>query len=137
MGRTHRRWYLLAALLILAPAGVRVLTWGRVRLPEVDAATAHAGEVLFKHEWKPRDPLMRFKTYLESKKLWSPAWQEKLELEIAEEIEASVREAEAELHAVNPYEMFDHVYAELTPDLVAQKETALLYADEVAAASSH
>ena len=31
--------------------------------------------------WKPRDPLTRFKIYLEQKNLWTAAWQEKLELE--------------------------------------------------------
>src|SRR5262245_18390456 len=57
MQHSYRWWYLLAALLVLAPAGVRVLTWGRVRTPAVDATVAHAGEVLFKHDWKPNDPL--------------------------------------------------------------------------------
>jgi pyruvate dehydrogenase E1 component alpha subunit len=85
--------------------------------------------------WKPRDPLTRFRIYMEAKKLWTPAWQEALEAELAEEIEDSVREAEAELHAVNPYEMFDHVYSELTPHLQAQKETALEFADAVAQAA--
>ncbi|HQR09465.1 MAG TPA: pyruvate dehydrogenase (acetyl-transferring) E1 component subunit alpha [Gemmatales bacterium] len=83
--------------------------------------------------WKPRDPLLRFKTYMEKKKLWTAAWQEQLEKELAVEIEDSVREAESEFTAINPYEMFDHVYAEMTPDLVAQKEQALEFADEVAA----
>jgi pyruvate dehydrogenase E1 component alpha subunit len=85
--------------------------------------------------WKPRDPLTRFKIYMEQKNLWSADWQVKLEQELAEEIEESVREAEAELHAVNPYEMFDHVYAEMTPELQAEKETALTYAHDVAEAA--
>ena len=83
--------------------------------------------------WKPRDPLLRFKAYMEKKKLWSATWQEKLEQELAVEIEESVREAESEFTAINPYEMFDHVYAEMTPELIAQKEQALEFADEVAA----
>jgi pyruvate dehydrogenase E1 component alpha subunit len=85
--------------------------------------------------WKPRDPLTRFRIYMEKKNLWSAAWQEKLEVEIAGEIEEAVREAEAELHSVNPYEMFDHVYSEVLPDLAAQKEQALAFADQVAAAA--
>lgn len=87
--------------------------------------------------WKPRDPLIRFKKYMEQKKLWSETWQTKIEQELAAEIEAAVREAEVEFNAINPYEMFDHVYAELTPDLVAQKEHALEFAEEVAAALHH
>jgi pyruvate dehydrogenase E1 component alpha subunit len=87
--------------------------------------------------WKPRDPLLRFQRYMEKKRLWSAEWQAQLEQEIAVEIEEAVREAEVELHAVNPYDMFDHVYSEPTPDLIAQKEVALEFADEVAAATAH
>ncbi len=87
--------------------------------------------------WKPRDPLLRFKFYMEKNKLWTPAWQEELEKELAAEIEESVREAEVELHAVNPYEMFDHVYSELSPELIAQKEQALEYAEAVAQSAAH
>ncbi len=83
--------------------------------------------------WKPRDPMIRFKAYMVQKKLWTETWQTKLEQEIAVEIEEAVREAEAEFQAINPYEMFDHVYGEMTPDLVAQKEHALEFAEEVAA----
>jgi CxxC motif-containing protein (DUF1111 family) len=50
-------WYLLAAVVVLAPAGLRALTWQRPRSQPVDTAMAQAGEVLFLHEWKPHDPL--------------------------------------------------------------------------------
>jgi hypothetical protein len=50
-------WYLCAALLVFVPVGVRVLTWRSV-LPEAAAPEmVRAGEVLFKHEWQPNDPL--------------------------------------------------------------------------------
>jgi CxxC motif-containing protein (DUF1111 family) len=57
MDRSYRWWYLLAVLVALTPVGVRHLLWTRDRPPEVDASMARAGEVLFDHEWKPRDPL--------------------------------------------------------------------------------
>jgi pyruvate dehydrogenase E1 component alpha subunit len=72
-------------------------------------------------EWQRRDPMIRFRTYLEQKKLWSPAWQQQIETTINEEIETAVREAEAERAQADPLEMFDHVFAELTPELEAQK----------------
>jgi CxxC motif-containing protein (DUF1111 family) len=50
-------WYLLAALLLVGPAGLRVLTWPRTRLQPIDPATAQAGQVLFHHEWTANDPL--------------------------------------------------------------------------------
>jgi CxxC motif-containing protein (DUF1111 family) len=57
MNRTYRLWYLLIVLLALAPAGVRLLVWQLTRSPAVDPAMARAGEKLFKHDWKPNDPL--------------------------------------------------------------------------------
>ena len=57
MKHAHRLWFFLLALFVALPAGARVLTWGGGRPQPVDAASAKAGEVLFKHEWKPRDSL--------------------------------------------------------------------------------
>jgi TPP-dependent pyruvate/acetoin dehydrogenase alpha subunit len=74
--------------------------------------------------WKPRDPLIRTRKYLEKKGLWNQAWQDELEAEIQVEIEENVRAAETELAQVDPLEVFDHIYAEKTPDLQAQKEAA-------------
>jgi TPP-dependent pyruvate/acetoin dehydrogenase alpha subunit len=74
--------------------------------------------------WQKRDPITRFQKYLESKKLWTPDYQQELDAELDDEIEEAVRQAESELANLDPLEMFDHVYAELTPDLQAQKEEA-------------
>ena len=57
MNRTYRLWYVLALLLALAPAGWRLLQWRKAPSLEVDPEMARAGEVLFKHEWRPKDPL--------------------------------------------------------------------------------
>jgi CxxC motif-containing protein (DUF1111 family) len=57
MNKSHRVWYLVIALLALAPVGLRVLTWQRHRHQEVDPALAQAGEELFNHVWTPNDPL--------------------------------------------------------------------------------
>jgi pyruvate dehydrogenase E1 component alpha subunit len=75
-------------------------------------------------EWQRRDPVLRFRIYLERKKLWTAAWQEQLEAEIKTEIEEAVRKAESQLGAADPLEMFDHVYSELSPDLQAQRDQA-------------
>ena len=47
----------MLVVLALAPVGLRALTWAWKRSPAVDPAMAQAGETLFKHEWKPNDPL--------------------------------------------------------------------------------
>jgi CxxC motif-containing protein (DUF1111 family) len=57
MNRRNRLWYLLVALVALAPLGMRVATWSKQRSQPLDATMAEAGEMLFKHEWLPNDPL--------------------------------------------------------------------------------
>jgi pyruvate dehydrogenase E1 component alpha subunit len=74
--------------------------------------------------WQRRDPLGRFRKYLENKGLWTESWQARLEEEIKAEIDEAIQEAELEREHVDPLEMFDHVYGELPPDLQAQKEQA-------------
>jgi CxxC motif-containing protein (DUF1111 family) len=52
-------WYLLAAVVALAPAGLRALTWPRHRPQPVDADMALAGQELFQHVWKEQgDPFL-------------------------------------------------------------------------------
>ena len=59
MRRPHRAWYVVLAAAALIPVGVRAVTWKRVRPVPVDDAMARAGEVLFKHDWTPKDPLAK------------------------------------------------------------------------------
>src|SRR5262249_15251148 len=57
MQRTHRVWFLLALIATLAPAGIAALTWTKNRVQEVDVEMARAGQILFHHEWTPKDRL--------------------------------------------------------------------------------
>ncbi|HWG45847.1 MAG TPA: di-heme oxidoredictase family protein [Gemmataceae bacterium] len=50
-------WYGLIGVVVLAPVGVRVLTWPGFRRQAIDPAMAQAGQTLFLHEWKAGDPL--------------------------------------------------------------------------------
>jgi CxxC motif-containing protein (DUF1111 family) len=50
-------WSIGIGLLVLAPVGLRVLSWLGPRGTPVDAAEARAGKELFEHEWTPGDPL--------------------------------------------------------------------------------
>jgi len=74
--------------------------------------------------WEARDPIKRWRAYLEQRGLWSAEQQAELERELQAEIELAVRQAEAELAQIDPLEMFEYVYAELPPDLAAQKRQA-------------
>jgi pyruvate dehydrogenase E1 component alpha subunit len=66
--------------------------------------------------WERKDPLTRFRTYLEQRQLL----EEGLERQVDEEIAAGVRRFEA-LPPVDPRAAFDHVYAEMPPHLAAQR----------------
>jgi pyruvate dehydrogenase E1 component alpha subunit len=66
--------------------------------------------------WERKDPLTRFRTYLEQRQLL----EEGLERQVDEEIAAGVRRFEA-LPPVDPLTAFDHVYAEMPPHLAAQR----------------
>jgi CxxC motif-containing protein (DUF1111 family) len=54
---TYRIVYLVIGLVALVPVGVRGLYWQRNSASSIDPAMAQAGEVLFRHEWEPNDPL--------------------------------------------------------------------------------
>src|SRR5882724_10275225 len=66
--------------------------------------------------WEQKDPLTRFRAYLEKKKLLEAS----LEDQVDEEIARAVERFEA-MPPADPLAMFDHAYAELTPDLAAQR----------------
>ena len=68
-------------------------------------------------EWERKDPLTRFGTYLQKRNLLA----EGLETEVDAEIAEAIRRFEA-TPPPDPLTMFDHVYAELPPDLRAQRE---------------
>jgi pyruvate dehydrogenase E1 component alpha subunit len=67
--------------------------------------------------WAQKDPLTRFRAYLEQRDLLDGGLEQRVDEEIAE----AVRRFEAAPPA-DPLTMFDHVYAELPPDLRAQRD---------------
>ena len=66
--------------------------------------------------WEQKDPLTHFRAYLEKKKLLDASVEEQVD----EEIARAVERFEA-MPPADPLAMFDHAYAELTPDLAAQR----------------
>lgn len=69
-------------------------------------------------QWKPRDPLLRFWTYVKNKSVLDEKGREVLEEEIAAEITAAVERAEA--YEPNVTEPFEHCFAEMPNHLLAQ-----------------
>src|SRR5437764_10224467 len=67
--------------------------------------------------WEQKDPLTRFTAYMRQKSLL----EDGLEQQVDEEIALAVQRFEA-TPPPDPLTMFDHLYAELPPHLVAQRE---------------
>lgn len=79
-----------------------------------------------------REPLKRLRAYLMGKGVWDAAREEALEAEAAEAVQAAVDHYQ---HMVNEQAqpvtaMFDHLYAELPHDLVAQRAYAERYPED-------
>jgi len=66
--------------------------------------------------WEQKEPLTRFRAYLEKKKLLDATVEEQVD----EEIARAVERFEA-MPPADPLGMFDHAYAELPPGLAAQR----------------
>lgn len=50
-------WYLLVPVVVLAPVGIRVLTWSNPPAHVLEPSAVAAGKMLFTHEWTANDPL--------------------------------------------------------------------------------
>jgi len=71
--------------------------------------------------WKPLDPMARLRLYLKGKTLWSEEVEKQMTEEAQKEIDQAVKDAEA-VPAPRPEEMFQYVFAEMTPQLKEQLE---------------
>jgi pyruvate dehydrogenase E1 component alpha subunit len=71
-------------------------------------------------EWWKYDPLPRFRTYLENKKIWNADLQAGLEEEIKAEVDQAVKDFEA-LTDFKPDAPFDHVFGTSHPEIERQR----------------
>ncbi|TAJ98551.1 MAG: pyruvate dehydrogenase (acetyl-transferring) E1 component subunit alpha [Candidatus Manganitrophaceae bacterium] len=71
--------------------------------------------------WRKKDPLVRLRALLEREYGWSEADEQTLRRQAQERVAAAVHEFEA-VPPANPEAMFDTLFANLTPDLLRQKE---------------
>ncbi len=69
--------------------------------------------------WKPKDPILRVKTYLSAKGLWNDELEKQMTEEQAKKINDSVAEAEA--FKGDPKSMFDNLYS-FVPDILKDEE---------------
>ncbi len=72
--------------------------------------------------WRKRDPIPRFEKYLFHKNLLDEEKISAIREEVDQEIQAAVEKAEKAMQTMgDPMDMFNHVYAEMPPHLIAQK----------------
>ncbi|RMF88976.1 MAG: hypothetical protein D6736_09255 [Nitrospinota bacterium] len=76
--------------------------------------------------WVQRDPIKRFRLYLQQKGLWSESWEEEIKTESAERIEAAVVQMEESLPPA-PEDVFRYTFAQLTPPLQEQQDDFLAF----------
>ncbi len=88
-----------------------------------DDATRYRPEGELDEGWK-KEPILRLRKYLESKKAWSEADEEKMKKELAEEVQTAV-DNYLNTAVDSPAAMFDNLYAELPERTLAQRELAL------------
>jgi len=70
--------------------------------------------------WRRRDPLKRLARFLERRGLYSESWESELRAELSEQLAQAAKEAE-QAGPVPTDWLFDDVYAEPLPHLVAQR----------------
>ncbi len=78
---------------------------------------------------RPREPLVRYRLFLQERQLWSEEWEKELSAEIEEWIDEGIRGAESRPDPA-PGEMFDHMFAAMPPHLARQKAEFLAGLEE-------
>ena len=74
-------------------------------------------------EWKKKDPISRFETYLKDRELLDDEKIKSIGEEIQQQINEAVKKAEKAFEEMgDPLDMFHHVYAEMPARLKAQRE---------------
>lgn len=72
-------------------------------------------------EWSARDPIARYRTYLRQSGVLTERVEKRVQARSAR-LRAELRDAVVDARDPDAGELFDHVYAEITPELSAQRE---------------
>jgi pyruvate dehydrogenase E1 component alpha subunit len=101
------------------PTLIEALTYRLSLHTTADDPTKYRDEAEVK-AWEAREPLPRFRRYLEAKGALDPTVEAALETEVDAEIRAAVERAEARMQA-GLLDVFEHVYAQPTEELRTQR----------------
>jgi pyruvate dehydrogenase E1 component alpha subunit len=75
-------------------------------------------------EWAARDPIARYRTYIQSIGVWSERLEERVTAR-ARRLRTELRESVVGAEDFDVAEMFDTVYHDITPELMAQRDQVL------------
>lgn len=78
--------------------------------------------------WEARDPIARYRAYLEQVGVWTPRLHEHVENR-SRRLRADLREAVLTAPDFDVADMFDNVYADITPELARQRDALLAELD--------
>jgi len=70
-------------------------------------------------EWEKKDPLLRFRIYLKSKRLWDESYEKAVQDKAAEDVETAVAKAES-APLPSPEDVFISTYKQMPPKLTEQ-----------------
>ena len=105
------------------PMFLELVTYRRLGHSSSDDPTRYRDEAEVK-DWEKRDPIERFRRYLEAEKLWNDEREAELQETIAQEVNDAIKAAEAG-DATPPEDLITDVYAEVPSSLREQLNDAL------------
>jgi pyruvate dehydrogenase E1 component alpha subunit len=112
------------------PSHIEAVTYRLMMHTTADDPRKYRGEEE-EEEWWQKEPLLRFRKYLEAKKIWSESKEEQLRTEVKAEVDAAVQEFEE----TGPYPLdrpFEHVFADAHPSITRQHREYLANIEEEA-----
>ena len=110
------------------PTLIEAITYRLSDHTTADDASRYREDDQVRGHWK-EEPLARLRTYLANQKVWNKEKEESLLSDCRAKVDAAVEEYEA-MPPEPPEAVFDFVYAELPPDVAAQRAAALAAAGE-------
>jgi pyruvate dehydrogenase E1 component alpha subunit len=105
------------------PTFIEAVTYRMMMHTTADDPTKYRSDAEVE-EWRTRDPLLRFRIYLEKKGIWDDAKQKKLDEEIKNEVDATVKEFEA-MKDFKPDAPFDFVFGTRHDEIEEQRQAFL------------
>jgi len=106
------------------PTLIEAVTYRLTMHTSADDPTRYRSEAEVQSWWQ-REPIARFRAYLENKGIWDDARQALLEAEIRNEVDAAVREFEARTAELPIDGQFDHVFGSSHPRTCEQRDQFL------------